>query len=318
MIGIGHHWTIELYEPSFQSAWDAFVMSSKNGTFLLMRDYMDYHRDRFADCSFVVRDGETVVALLPANRVNDDLYSHQGLTYGGFITSAAMTTPQMLEVFDATLIHLRQQGIRRLHYKTIPSIYHSVPAEEDRYALFIKSASLSRRDVLSVIPCASRAPVQSRRRRGATKAFREGVVVDASDDFRSYWNLLSDHLQQRFAVSPVHSLEEIELLKSRFSQEIQLYTAQRDGLLLAGVVLFETAQVAHVQYIASSAEGRDVGALDAVFTELIENRFARKPYFDFGISNENSGRYLNTGLIEQKEGFGARAVVHDHYTLNLT
>ena len=115
----------------------------------------------------------------------------------------------------------------------------------------------------------------------------------------------------------MHSCEEIDLLRSRFAQEIHLFTAQRNGRLLAGVVVFEATRVAHVQYIASSAEGRDLGALDAVFADLIENRFAEKPFFDFGISNDDDGRYLNKGLIEQKEGFGARAVVHDHYTLDL-
>ena len=39
-------------------------------------------------------------------------------------------------------------------------------------------------------------------------------------------------------------------------------------------------------------------------------------YFDFGISNEQGGRKLNRGLIDQKEGFGARAVVHDHYAID--
>jgi hypothetical protein len=35
-------------------------------------------------------------------------------------------------------------------------------------------------------------------------------------------------------------------------------------------------------------------------------------HFDFGTADECDGRYLNRGLIDQKEGFGARAVVHDH------
>lgn len=40
-------------------------------------------------------------------------------------------------------------------------------------------------------------------------------------------------------------------------------------------------------------------------------------YFDFGISNENNGRFLNRGLIAQKEGFGARTIVHDFYELSI-
>jgi hypothetical protein len=57
--------------------------------------------------------------------------------------------------------------------------------------------------------------------------------------------------------------------------------------------------------------------LDLLFTELIATHYAQKPYLDFGTSDEQSGWRLNQGLVEQKEGFGARAVVHDHYAIDL-
>jgi hypothetical protein len=43
------------------------------------------------------------------------------------------------------------QGMRSLLYKTMPSIYHQLPCEDDRYALFRCQAQLLRREVLSVI-----------------------------------------------------------------------------------------------------------------------------------------------------------------------
>ena len=38
--------------------------------------------------------------------------------------------------------------------------------------------------------------------------------------------------------------------------------------------------------------------------------------FDFGISNERNDD-LHAGLVRNKEGFSARAVVHDQYSLDL-
>ncbi|GLW61730.1 hypothetical protein Hthe01_20790 [Hydrogenophilus thermoluteolus] len=35
------------------------------------------------------------------------------------------------------------------------------------------------------------------------------------------------------------------------------------------------------------------------------------------LSSEQKGRYLNEGLIFQKEGFGGRVIVHDFYELEL-
>ena len=46
---------------------------------------MDYHNDRFKDHSLMVFKDDKLIALLPANIVDFNLRSHQGLTYGGFL-----------------------------------------------------------------------------------------------------------------------------------------------------------------------------------------------------------------------------------------
>jgi hypothetical protein len=315
--GAGPALTIERYAPPHQGVWDSFVRASKNGTFLFNRRYMDYHADRFQDHSLIVSSGKGIVALLPANSVGKELHTHQGLTYGGLVVSDEMTTPLMLDLFEALAGHLRRKGFRRLHYKTVPPIYHRLPAEEDRYALFRAGAVLVRRDVLSVIPAGRRGPVQARRRRGAVKAEKLGVLVREAEHWAPYWAMLTRHLAGRYGVAPVHTLSEIELLRDRFPAEIRLFEGVFEDQVVAGVVVFESPMVAHVQYIASSSRGREIGALDAVFHHLLERIFKEKPFFDFGISNEQQGRFLNRGLIEQKEGFGGRAVVHDFLALSL-
>jgi hypothetical protein len=50
---------------------------------------------------------------------------------------------------------------------------------------------------------------------------------------------------------------------------------------------------------------------------LITEYYTGKRYFDFGISTEQEGRYLNRGMIENKEGFGGRAIVHDWFEIPL-
>src|SRR5689334_12021295 len=85
---------VERFTVATRSSWDQFVRSSKNGTFLFLRDYMEYHQDRFEDHSLIVRaEGEPgpVIGLLPANRRGGVLESHGGLTYGGVVSGASMT-----------------------------------------------------------------------------------------------------------------------------------------------------------------------------------------------------------------------------------
>ena len=129
--------------------------------------------------------------------------------------------------------------------------------------------------------------------------------------------MLSDILNKYHNVNPVHSSDELKLLAGRFPENIKLYTGELDGKILAGAVVFENGDTVHTQYLANSDEGRQIGALDCVIDYLLTEVYPDKKYFDFGISNENAGRYLNRGLIAQKEGFGARAVVHDFYEMKI-
>jgi len=307
---------VEVYADDKKTVWDEFVRKSKNGTFLFFRDYMDYHRDRFADHSLLVSlpDGD-LLALLPAHRVGDALVSHGGLTYGGFITDDRMGSVLMLDVFASAVAFAKAHGISRLVYKTIPHIYHRLPAEEDRYALLRFGASLMRRDVLTVTRPGERAGLQARRARGARKAASSGIRVEACEDYEGFWRILEWNLSTVHEAKPVHSVAEIRRLHARFPENIRLYAAFLDSALIAGTVIYESPMTAHAQYIASSEAGRTSHALDLVFHHLLDAVYRDKAYFDFGSSTENEGRDLNAGLVEFKEGFGARAVAHDFYEL---
>ncbi|HEX8136008.1 MAG TPA: GNAT family N-acetyltransferase [Pyrinomonadaceae bacterium] len=306
------------YGPADKERWNEFVAQSKNGTFLFFRDYIDYHADRFADASLIISDeDDKIISLLPASREAETVISHAGLTYGGFLTDAQMTTPTMLKLFDAALGHLKDQGVSKLIYKTIPHIYHRHPAEEDIYALFVKNTLLYRRDVLSVIDQAARVKPQERRMRAARKALRNGLSVRESQDYEQFWRILEENLLLKYSLKPVHSPSEIMLLAGRFPNEIKLFASYKGEAMLAGAVLYLSGNVCHVQYNAASAEGKTSGALDILLSRLVEQFSESKRYFDFGVSTEKDGRYLNVGLIQYKEGFGARTVAHDFYELDI-
>ena len=307
---------IELYNPAFKTQWDALVRASKNGTFLFARDYMDYHRDRFADNSLLVFDDkEQLLALLPANKNGGELVSHGGLSYGGFITDERMKADAMLEIFERTLAYLKENDFSKLIYKCVPHIFHRAPAEEDLYALFRFSAELFRRDASSAIDLQNKIEYQERRRRSVKKASAKNVVCEISIDYESYWRILEENLRSAHDLKPVHSLAEIEVLRGAFPENIKLFAAFLDGEMVAGTLVYETPRVAHAQYIASTATGRAAGALDLLFHVLLAEIYREKSFFNFGVSTEDAGRILNSGLIDFKEGFGARAVVYDFYKL---
>ena len=61
-----------------------------------------------------------------------------------------------------------------------------------------------------------------------------------------------------------------------------------------------------------------MGALDFLIETCIEeSQQDGYQYFSFGISTEENGRVLNSGLVAQKENFGARGMVLDFYEIQL-
>ena len=311
---------------STRKAWDKFVTASRNGTFLFRRDFMEYHSDRFEDASLLIYDDKKPLGLLPANRSRRDaatVESHGGLTYGGLLLgdkATAMLTGKMLHV--AAEYYLAQ-GYKQLVYKPTPYIYHRQPTEEPLYWLYRAGATLETRNVSTAVSLRNPLPLSELRGRKCRQAQNADLRIRseksgaaADEDYPAYWDLLTETLEQRHGVRPVHSLQEIKHLKSLFPNEIKLYTAEREGALLAGVLCFDCGKVVHAQYIAAGAEARTCGALDLLFATLLEI-YSNRAYFDFGISNEPETGRINEGLIFQKEGFGGRAVCYDRYLVSL-
>jgi len=306
------------YREDYKTEWDSFVSNSINGHFFFQRDYMEYHSDRFCDFSLLFfNDINRLMAILPANVEDDVVYSHQGLTFGGFLINEKMKAETMLEIFEILKDYLKNEGIQKLVYKCIPYIYHRIPSEEDLYALFYNNARLVRRDVSSTVSMDGKVKYQLQRQRAIKKAIKNGLEFGRSEDYESYWAILEEILQTEHHTMPVHSLDEIKRLASLFPDNIKLYVANKNRKMLGGTLIFENKEIVHTQYLANSSEGKMTGALDFVIDNLISKVYRDKKYLDFGMSNEKEGRYLNTGLIAQKEGFGAGSVAYDFYELDI-
>lgn len=307
------------YNASMADRWNEFAMSSRNATFLHHRGYMDYHSDRFTDCSLIALRDSKWCAVMPACIDGDTLYSHRGLTYGGWLVPLKhYDATVMIEVMNAAMEWMRTNGIKHLIYKAVPHIYHRYPCEEDLYALFRHGAALIEVNISTTIDLACPLPLDRGNKSGANAARKAGIAVGASNDWQGYWRLLSSLLDERYSTRPVHTLDEMLLLQGRFPDNIKLHTATLDGEMLAGVVMYLSQPVAHCQYIGASPAGKDSKALTLLFDHLIgEYQQMGYRYFDFGISNENHGRYLNEGLVRQKSRLGGRGIVYNTYRIDL-
>ena len=307
----------ERYNISMSAEWDAAVAASRNGTFLHMRGYMDYHSDRFTDFSLVARTEKGhIAAILPAECKGSILRSHGGLTYGGWLMSDKADMNTMLEVWKSARDFATGNGFDTLIYKPVPHIFHRYPAEEDLYALFRDKASIQSVQISSVIDLDRPLPFDQNARRGVAKARKRSLTVRESDDFATFWKILCAVLAERHATAPVHTVSETGLLASRFPDNIRLFGVFEGEKMIAGTVLYISQTTAHAQYIASDTRGRETGALAMLFDTLVKQFSGSVRYFDFGTSNGDGGLVLNAGLVRQKCGFGARAVAFNTYKVS--
>ncbi len=309
--------TVERYTPDCKTKWDAFVRTAKNGTFLFERDYMEYHADRFVDYSLMVFHGKELMALLPGNlNADGTVVSHGGLTYGGLILSRSVSLMKTLVCFRASLCHLFEHGIAKLYYSQIPSFYCTLSNDDMAFMLFLLKARLRQRDASVVINQANRLPFRKGRKSEISKARRFGVRLTEEGDFSPFWEkVLIPRLARRYGVSPVHTLEEMTCLASKFPENIKQFSAYFGGQIVAGATIYEMPGVAHTQYLGVSALGKRTGALDYLINWLIDERYKHKQYFDFGTCKKNDRRSLNYGLLNWKEGFGGRCYSHDFYEI---
>lgn len=314
----------QAYEGGGAQEWDALVASAPMGTLLHTRAFLGYHGDRFEDASLVLRESSgRLLGVLPAAVDPGDpsrVASHPGATFGGVVHDGSLGGAAMLRAIGAVAAHYRGHGFRRLLYAAVPSIYHVRPSGDDLYALFRADARRTRCDLSCAVDLGAGRQLSSRRRRGLAKARRAGLeLVEGPDLVDELWPVVAENLAERHGASPVHTAAEMRSLVALFPEHIGVVVARRDGDPVAGVVLFDGARVSHAQYIASTAAGREVGALDAVLAHCMDRAGERGArYLDLGTSNREGGRVLNDGLYEFKSEFGGGGVAYEFYELDLS
>ena len=310
------NYTVRRYHSDDFLLWNAFVSNAKNASFLFHRNFMEYHADRFQDYSLMVFEDNQLVSILPANLRDNELFSHQGLTYGGFVFGPEIKLGEVLYIAQTVLKFLHENQIKSLQIKLIPFIYNSHFSEEIDYALFLAEAKLTRRDCLSVINLSKDFTVTKTRKESIRRGQKNNLVIKEESNFELFWDeILIPNLNKKHQAKPVHSAEEIIKLQQKFPENIRHFNVYHDHKIVAGTTVFITETVAHPQYISGNEQKNELGSLDFLYHHLITEVFQDKIYFDFGPSHEDNGKKINQGILFWKESFGAKTTVQDYYEL---
>ena len=315
---------VEPYTPAHAAAWDALVAASINGPFLFQRSFLEYHQDRFQDHSWLVWQGATLRAIFVAGVARDtpeptSLVAHPGLAYGGLVTAALPKYTEMATWLELLREAWRAAGFRQLVLKPVPRVFCRQSSEALLFWLHQQGAQLAAREINSVVNLTQPFRIGTWRRGNLRKARRHGVVVTSgtTSDYADFWDLLAHNLLQSHSHRPVHTLAEISRLRDQHPGHLELWIARFETEIVGGVLLFQDARqgFVHTQYIAGSPRGKQVGAVDAVLAHLLTVKKGGFQRLSFGISSVQGE--VNTGLLTQKEGFGATAETVDTYVLSV-
>lgn len=310
------NYSIRRYTKDDYAIWNHFISSAKNATFLFHRDFMEYHSDRFQDFSLLVFEDEELVAVLPANRVEDTVFSHQGLTYGGVVLQPKSKLYDTIFVFKAILEFLHNNKISKLFLKQIPSIYCDYSSDEINYLSHICKGKVIMKYNISVITLNQKRLISKSRRECVNRGKKLELEIREDNKMELFWNdLLIPNLRDKYNSKPVHTSEEIIALKNKFPNNIRHFNVYKDDKLVCGTTVFITKKVVKPQYIAGTESNNELGSIDFLYDFLINEIAKTSDYFDFGPSHENNGLQIVKNINFWKESFGANSLIQDFYEI---
>lgn len=315
------HLKVVPYKASDAEQWDEFCRDKTNATFLHTRRYLSYHQNKYIDHSLLIYSNNKLVGLFPIaiSRAEGSLpTSHPGISYGGIIHSGKLLGQLMAEAFDLSMDYLQNLGYKKFVYRPIPFIYNSFPAQDDLYTLFVRGALLTRCDLSSSINLSSRRKIEAKRVSTKISVDLEYSLASDFDKIEEFWALLEKNLVEKYETSPTHNLEEIMNLKELFPNNIELITISNSIECIAGLILYWTENVCHIQYMSANSVGREVSAMDVLVEKAISLACEKGiSFLDFGHSNENYGQNLNLGLYSFKSKFGGGGLGLLEFTVDI-
>lgn len=312
------NYTVRRYNSDDADLWNAFVGSAKNATFLFHRDFMEYHSDRFQDYSLLVFEADKLVSVIPANMVEEKVYSHNGLTYGGFVTEDSIGPDEFNWIFSAVVEFLKTNGKKELLIKEIISIYNQSKVTDFESSFVKNGAKIIDKKMNLAINYKSDYVISKSKRKHYRRLQSEGLQIRKEEVFENFWNqVLTPLLNTKYNTNPVHSLAEITFLKSKFPKNIEQYNLYLDGEILSGITLFKSDTIVKSQYGATTEKGKKHRALDYLFIYLIEEFSKSFEYFDMGTVNDNSELGYNEGLLNQKKELGCDLYYQNIYQIVL-
>ncbi len=296
---------IKKYQKDDLAQWNLFIENSLNGTFLLDREFMEYHSDRFTDHSLMIFDENILICCIPAHEVDKKWFSHRGLTYGGLIFKEVKKGNEIVEVLNAITKYLKTNNFNSCEFNLSPPIYNDAH-DEILETLISNGFEITRTFDNMHVMLEDRSTVSSKKTAGYRNGTFSDLVFSTTASIEVFYNeVLVPSLKSRHAAAPVHTLKELEKLKENFSDEIIVHAVYQNNQMISGVLFFIKDNIVKSQYAASTQQGFKMRAMDFLYIESMQYfNTAGKKIMDYGTANNPDGSIIS-GLKRFKKELGA-------------
>ncbi|AFM03164.1 hypothetical protein Fleli_0703 [Bernardetia litoralis DSM 6794] len=336
-----------------KTVWNLFIKNNSEGHFFFETDYLFYHKERFNDFSLMIYDKKKeLICVLPAClgvvgkslvETMAEIISHQGLTFGVFIFKDNLSFLEKRKAFFSCLDFLKKNKFTDLIIKPLPSYFQLDNQKDDSIHRLLNDnlieSKILRVEANSMIFLPKNEidyqeinyqNYSTRKKRNLKKAYQSNLKIEETELATDFWQIIEENLKLRHNLLPVHSVDEIQLLKDRFPKNIYFFVVkdiENHSEILACSVIFIYQSTIHLQYMAATKNGKQLNALDFLIDKLIKNYSIyfqnidknEFTYLSLGISElrNNAENSINEGLFKWKEEFGANTFSHFVYQIDI-
>ena len=245
---------------------EIFIKNSDENILFSRENFLNYHGDRFLDASILSSD-QGVLTYFPASKLGSEVVSHAGCTYGGLLITGKFTAEKINKVYQNIISLYVQEGVTKLTIKLAPKGFKSIESDMEAWVLFNLGFEVERYDLWNVLDAADLSFSSQHKRN--LKKFTHGSFNICQDwgYLTDFYDILKNNLLDRYGVSPVHTLEDLNNLKHRLGNKLFLRVAVDPfGVVLGGIICFQLrSRLIHAQYIAASDQGKRNFVIDGIF-----------------------------------------------------
>ena len=312
---------IKYQNNKHQKIWDEFVENANNGTIFHLRKFLSYHKDRnFEDASFIFYDNNKIVALFTGAKINNNLHSHPGASFGGFLYNR-ISFKACKEIVALLIEYAKQNKINHITIVPPPFIYYKKYNEVMEYCLYIHNFNIIEYYISSFV-CLDSNPIElvHNRKKRYIKKLENEVTIKESNDLESFYPILIDN-KARHNATPTHSLAELKILMKTFPEKIKLLLSYKDNQVIGGALIFITNKTSCILfYNMIDYEYQNLQVSSLQIYESLKWAYAHKLQFlDIGVSQLYKKNKIvpHDSLINFKEQFGAESMIRKVMELKL-